>query len=148
MVAFFLCKTGVGMWSCERLHTQQVWSAIVSWPNTFPCIKHERPWLYLHWDVTLTLVFRSPSLATAFWVCTCCLFSSVLPLLHSSTSPPLHVWRRCLWNQAHMGEVSRSFTKEELLCGFAHIWDWYQLPNREPVYSWSIESYGYAFALR
>ncbi|CAM4473882.1 unnamed protein product [Leuciscus chuanchicus] len=37
------------------------------------------------------------------------------PLLHSSTSPPLHVWRRCLWNQAHMGEVSRSFTKEELL---------------------------------
>lgn len=58
------------------------------------------------------MVFRSPSLATA-----CCVCVYVLPLLkRTPPPPPLHVRRRCLWNQAHMGEVSRSFTKEEL-CG-------------------------------
>lgn len=47
-----------------------------------------------------------------------------LPLLkYTPPPPPLHVRRRCLWNQADMGEVSRPFTKEELLCGLAHIWD-------------------------
>lgn len=75
-------------------------------------------------------------------LCTCWL--SICFLKCTTPPPPLHVRRRCLWNQADMGEVSRSLTKEELLCGLALIWDGYQLPNHESVYSWSIQRYGYS----
>lgn len=69
---------------------------------------------------------------------------SICFLKFTPPPPHLHVRRRCLWNQAEMGEVSQSLTKEELLCGLALIWDRYQLPNHESVYSWSIQKYDYS----
>lgn len=106
VVAFFWGKAGVHMRSCERLPSPQVWSGIV--PCIFPrCMTMTIEIRFAcHIKVGLSISHSCDSM-----LCTCCLFSRVLPppLLHLSMCGGVASGIRPTWERFPGRSLSRNY---------------------------------------